>query len=50
LTLSANDPPPKCPECECADVEKMMSASCIRAQGIPSGSGGFGAPSCKPSG
>jgi putative FmdB family regulatory protein len=50
LTLSASDPAPKCPECACADVEKLMSAGCIRAQGIPSGSGGFTAPSCKPSG
>jgi len=50
LTLSANDPPPKCPDCECADVEKLMSAGCFRPAGIATGSGGFTAPSCKPSG
>jgi len=50
LMLSTNDSPPKCPECQCADVERLMSASCIRAKGIPSGSGGFSAPNCKPSG
>jgi len=33
LTLSANDPPPKCPDCECADVEKLMSAGCFRPRG-----------------
>jgi putative FmdB family regulatory protein len=50
LTLSSNDPAPKCPECDCKDVEKQMSAGCIRSQGIASGSGGFAEPSCKPSG
>jgi putative FmdB family regulatory protein len=50
LMLRASDPAPKCPECECADVEKLMSASCVRPGGIASGSGGFQAPSCKPSG
>jgi putative FmdB family regulatory protein len=50
LVLSSSDPAPKCPECQCADVEKLMSAACVRAQGIATGSGGFSAPSCKPSG
>jgi putative FmdB family regulatory protein len=50
LMMSAKDPAPRCPECDCKDVEKLMSAGCVRAQGIPSGSGGFAAPSCKPSG
>ena len=50
LMMSSNDPDPKCPECHCADVEKLMSAGCIRAQGNPSGSGGFDVPACKPSG
>ena len=48
LLLSANDPAPVCPECQCGDVAKLMSAGCIRAAGIPSGSGGFEGPKCKP--
>jgi hypothetical protein len=31
-------------------VEKLMSAGCVRAHGIPTGSGGFKPPPCKPSG
>ncbi|MBW1754290.1 MAG: zinc ribbon domain-containing protein [Deltaproteobacteria bacterium] len=50
LLLSAGEPSPQCPECRCADVEKLMSAACIRSQGIPTGSGGFKEPPCKPSG
>ncbi len=50
LTLSSDEPTPKCPECGCPDVEKLMSAGCVRPQGIARGSGGFSAPSCKPSG
>ncbi|MDJ0915723.1 MAG: zinc ribbon domain-containing protein [Desulfobacterales bacterium] len=50
LLLSANDPAPQCPQCDCQDVEKLMSSVCVRAHGIPSGSGGFTAPNCKPSG
>jgi putative FmdB family regulatory protein len=50
LVLSSADSAPTCPECQCEDVEKLMSASCVRAHGIPSGPGGFKAPACKPSG
>jgi putative FmdB family regulatory protein len=50
LVLSANDPPPQCPECQCADVEKLMSAGCVRAQGLATGSGGGDAAACRPSG
>ena len=50
LLLSANEPAPSCPECQCPDVEKLMSASFGRAHGIPTGSGGFKEPACKPSG
>ena len=52
LVLSSNEPTPVCPECECGDVDKLMSAACVRAQGIASGSGGFSSDSaaCKPSG
>jgi len=40
----------RCPKCDCADVQKLMSAGCVRTQGIATGSGGFQSPSCKPSG
>ena len=50
LALSTTEPPPECPECCGSDVEKMMSAGAIRPNGIPTGSGGFKAPSCRPSG
>jgi putative FmdB family regulatory protein len=50
LTLGGESGPPACPACGCADVKKLMSAGCIRPQGIPSGGGGFKAPACKPSG
>jgi putative FmdB family regulatory protein len=50
LVLSPNDAAPDCPECGCGDVQKLMSASCVRAQGVPTGSGGFKAPNCRPSG
>ena len=50
LTFSASEPAPACPECQCTDVEKLMSAGAIRPQGVPSGSGGFAPPPCRPSG
>ena len=50
LLLSVSDPTPVCPKCKCADVEKLMSAAFCRPHGIPSGSGGYKEPSCKPSG
>ena len=50
LTLSANDPDPQCPSCCDEDVEKLMSAGAIRPRGIPTGSGGFKEPACRPSG
>ncbi len=39
-----------CPQCGCDDVQKLISAGCVRPHGIPAGSGGFKAPACKPSG
>ena len=50
LSLAPNEPDPECPECQCADVEKLMSAGCVRPQGIAKGSGGFKPPKCQPSG
>ena len=41
---------PKCPKCQSDQVKKLMSACGIRPHGIPTGSGGFNAPSCSPSG
>jgi putative FmdB family regulatory protein len=50
LVLSPTDPPIECPQCACKDVIKLMSAATVRSQGIPTGSGGFKEPACKPSG
>ena len=50
LAISPNDPAPECPECKCADVSKLMSAGFVRPHGIPTGSGGFKAPKCRPTG
>ncbi len=51
LTLSLREPTPTCPQCDCSDVEKLMSAGCFRAGGIAKGAGGFDSRrSCKPSG
>ncbi|HDL08531.1 MAG TPA: zinc ribbon domain-containing protein [Desulfobacteraceae bacterium] len=50
LILSPNEPAPICPKCRHADVKKVMSAGNSRPNGIPTGSGGFKAPSCSPSG
>lgn len=44
LAKSCCDPDPVCPECKSAQVQKLMSAGCVRPQGIPKGSGGFAAP------
>jgi len=32
---------PECPECRSHEVEKRISAGFVRANGIPTGSGGF---------
>jgi putative FmdB family regulatory protein len=50
LVLASDDNPPECPCCHRPGGVKLMSAGSIRAQGIPSGAGGFKAPACKPSG
>lgn len=50
LFLSADEEMPECPKCGHRGVEKIMSAGSFRANGIPTGSGGFKAPSCAPSG
>ena len=38
---------PECPQCHCADVQKLMSAGAVRPNGIPTGKGGFTPPACK---
>ena len=50
LKLSDRDPDPQCPTCCGSKVKRLISAGSIRPAGIPSGRGGFKAPSCKPSG
>jgi len=50
LALSANDPDPQCPSCCSEGIEKLISAGAIRPKGIPTGSGGFSEPACRPSG
>ncbi len=46
LFLSSDDSASKCPECGKGNVEKLMSAGSFRANGIPTGSGGFAGPAC----
>ncbi|PIE74815.1 MAG: FmdB family transcriptional regulator [Deltaproteobacteria bacterium] len=36
----------KCKKCDGSNVKKLMSAGAIRPDGIPTGRGGFAAPSC----
>ena len=50
LAFSPDDSSPKCPKCDCDEVQKLMSAAAVRPMGIPRGSGGFAAPKCKPAG
>lgn len=38
-----------CPQCGGQRVKRLISAGCVRPQGIPRGSGGFKAPKCAPS-
>ena len=49
LVFSSDTDAPVCPSCQCTDVEKLMSAGAVRPNGIPTGSGGYNAPACKPS-
>ncbi|MFH1985136.1 MAG: zinc ribbon domain-containing protein [Pseudomonadota bacterium] len=48
LMLRASEPDPECPACHCHKVTKLMSAGAFRPNGIPTGSGGFKGPACKP--
>lgn len=48
LTFSSETESPPCPACSCGDVVKLISAGAVRPHGIPSGSGGFKPPACKP--
>jgi putative FmdB family regulatory protein len=49
LVFTSDTESPVCPACNCGDVEKLMSAGAFRPHGIPTGSGGFQPPACKPS-
>ena len=50
LVLTSADDDTECPECSGKDVKKLMSAGCVRPNGIPTGAGGFKEPNCAPSG
>lgn len=50
LVFSSDKQGPTCPKCRSSKVKKMMSAASVRAHGIPTGSGGFKEPACRPSG
>lgn len=52
LTFAGDSDFPCCPRCDCKNVSKLMSAGCVRPQGIPKGAGGFSPPpkSCNPGG
>jgi len=50
LVLSADDTEPQCPTCCAEDVDKLISAGSFRPHGVPTGSGGFSEPACRPSG
>jgi putative FmdB family regulatory protein len=50
LVFASDHTEPDCPACCGKNVRKLMSAGSIRPAGIPTGSGGFKAPACKPSG
>lgn len=49
LEFASDTHSPLCPVCKCGDVQKLISAGAVRPHGIPSGSGGFTPPPCKPS-
>jgi len=49
LVFPSDEQVPECTKCRGNDVEKLMSATSFRPHGIPTGSGGFDAPACKPS-
>jgi putative FmdB family regulatory protein len=49
IVFASDTDTPVCPACNCADVQKLMSAGAVRPNGIPTGKGGFSPPPCKPS-
>ncbi len=46
LVFHSDESLPTCPECKSGNAEKLISAGCIRPNGIPSGAGGFKPPAC----
>ncbi len=46
IMFSSFEQVPYCPQCGSDDVQKLISAGNIRANGIPKGQGGFSVPSC----
>ena len=41
LVVSASDPAPQCPECQCLDVSKLISSGTMRKQEEYTGAGGM---------
>jgi len=50
LILSRSEEKVECPRCSGEKVTKLVSAVNSRPNGIPTGSGGYQAPGCSPSG
>ncbi|MBT8340136.1 MAG: zinc ribbon domain-containing protein [Desulfatitalea sp.] len=51
LHLAQSEDTPICPTCCGPNVKKLISAGCVRPNGVPAGAGGFNsAPKCQPSG
>ena len=50
LTLRVDETAPACPECNCADVEKLMSAGCVLSSSASASLNEAGQGGCLPSG
>ncbi len=50
IVFASDETCPCCTKCNSEEVDKLISAGAIRANGIPTGSGGFKPPACRPSG
>jgi len=50
LVTSSNSTPPACPSCSETNVKKLVSAGCVRANGISASSPDYSGASCTPSG
>jgi putative FmdB family regulatory protein len=50
LVLRAAESACACPRCGRPNAQRLISAGCVRPNGIARGSGGFKAPTCAPRG